>query len=558
MTDLAHESSPTMPAAVGETLDDRFEVLAVLGEGGMGHVFRVHDRDRGWEVALKLIIPRYLGRQDRERRFLQERELSARVGRHPNLVQVIESGRLERDGWPYLVMELVSSEDLGIHLAAGALPPHRAALVARQVAGALRALHKAHVVHRDVNSMNIVMAGDHAVLIDLSHAGDAAAPRVAVGRSGRLTGPNEVPGTHHYMPPEQAWAAPPEPAMDVFAFGVTMVHMLTGHAPRGCDRETYLELAREGKVVPPRVDVRIYRAVPPALAELAHSCTATAASDRPTIEQVVERLDEILAAMLVPRVEEVTALVPRARPAIAASIPTTARPSTSTLTPVALALTPAQRVQTPEQASDPDAPQEGVNWRRAAAIVAVVFFASIVVLALIVRSMDVDPPRVDRPPVGRTDDAPEVPETQTQPSAIVVEPEPEPAPVVEPNVEDRPTSTPQVTTTSEQPRVRPAAKRPARRNPSTEQTPADDASSPQCREHRDAAAAAKARGDWKDVLAQTAKAKCWPSAGPRQSLRVQAFAQLDRHEACVEAAKGSTDTMVLRLARLCKAALPAP
>ena len=91
---------------VGDVLDCRFEIRAVLGEGGMGHVFRVLDRQLGREVALKLIVPRYLGRPERERRFLRELELGQRAGRHPHLVEVIGGGRSRDSGWPFVVMEL--------------------------------------------------------------------------------------------------------------------------------------------------------------------------------------------------------------------------------------------------------------------------------------------------------------------------------------------------------------------------------------------------------------------------------------------------------------------
>lgn len=545
MTDVAEQvHAPELPS-VRAMLDDRFEILAVLGEGGMGHVFRVQDHARGREVALKLIIPRYLGRPERELRFLRELELSERVGRHPNLVRITEGGRLERDGWPYLVMDLVGPRDLGSRLALGALPPQEAAHVARQVAGALQALHRVDVVHRDVNAMNVMMRGDHAVLIDLSHAGDAAAPRVPAGRAGRLTGPNEVPGTHHYMPPEQAWAAPPEPPMDVYAFGVTLVHMLTGHAPRGCGREAFLELARAGKISPPRVDIRVHQQVPAELAELAHACTATKPSERPTIGQVVERLDEILAS----RGAETRELAE----------PSDAEPTE-----------PASAPPTATSAEEYEA-VEPLQWGRLLAVAMAVVLVVGLVVALVWKPAPVDAEPIEREtsqpgqvesPNRESDDPRTLPTGNDEPVVSTEKPAPSGSEVEHPTTEPEPVEedpdpalVPAENTVDDEPSKAPRARRTERTKP---KPAADLPSSEECRERRAAADAATSRKDWAEVLEQTAKPKCWASPESRRMLRVRALQQLGRNEACVRAAKGSDDTMVLRLARLCEAALSTP
>jgi hypothetical protein len=292
MTQTTSQLRPALPRP-GQTLDDRFELRAVLGEGGMACVFRAYDHHAAREVALKLLMPRYLGRPERERRFLREAELGRRA-RHRNLAKYLDAGRLRHADWPFVSMEIVEGRELGHQLARGALPAQLAARAARQIAGALGELHRAGVVHRDVTPMNVLICGDEAVLIDLSHAGDMSAPRVAAGQAGRLTQLHEVPGTHYYMSKEQALAAPVHPAMDVYGFGVTLVEMLTGCEPGGWDRPMFIEMQREGKFVPPRVDVRIHGDVPVELAELAHACTSAEPEDRPTFEEIVLRLDAVL------------------------------------------------------------------------------------------------------------------------------------------------------------------------------------------------------------------------------------------------------------------------
>ncbi|MCA9706344.1 MAG: serine/threonine protein kinase, partial [Myxococcales bacterium] len=286
---------PRLPV-VEEVLGGRFEVLGMLGEGGMGHVFRVLDRQRGREVALKLLTPRYLGRPEREARFLRELEFGTRAEHHRHLVEVLEGGRLDRHDWPFLVMERVPGRDLASRLVHGALEPPLATRLARQVAGAIRALHRAGVVHRDVTTMNVLVHEEDAVLIDLSHAGEVAAPQLGMGHR-RLTRDHEVPGTPHAMAPEQARAEPAHPAMDVYAFGVMLVHMLTGTAPEACEREAFIELQREGMVRPPRIDTRVYREVPLVLAELVDACTGADPGRRPTMDEVVGRLDALLVVM---------------------------------------------------------------------------------------------------------------------------------------------------------------------------------------------------------------------------------------------------------------------
>ena len=581
MTEVAEESRlPSLPT-VDRILDERFEIRGLLGDGGMGHVFRAFDRERGREVALKLIIPRYLGRSEREMRFLRELELSQRVGRHPNLVEVIDGGRLKQDGWPFLVMELVGTTDLASRLALGALEPLAAAHIARQVADALRAMHRADVVHRDVNATNVTLDGERAVLVDLSHAGDAASPRVAVGQPGRLTGPHEVPGTHHYMPCEQAWADPPEPPMDIYAFGVTLVHILTGQAPRGCGREAYIELAREGKINPPRIDVRVHIAVPPALAELAHACTAADPGERPTIEDVVGQLDEVIA-MSASRSGSTMMVVPPAD-----DIDGDADPA-----PV-IPISKAVETKPEEQPGEPR-----LQWGQMIAVALAVVLVVMTTTAVVWPSVD-----VEAQPIGAEQrDAPEItatPSTKTElsPSAGAeldpaagaelapstgVELAPsagvESAPLVEPTLGVVPpvapdlvrpaeaTSTPDVPSVSapvgkkSQPAAEFERATKKRARPDRSRAPAvtDDPSTDECRERRDAADEANARKDWSAVLAHAKKANCWPKTDARRLLRVRAFGRLGRHDDCVRAARGSKDTLILRMARLCEAELAHP
>jgi len=123
---------PTLPA-LGEVVGGRFEILDELGSGGMGHVYRARDRERRREIALKLIVPRYVGRPDRERRFFLEASLGGRVTPHPHIVEILDSGRLaDLDEWPFVAMGLVEGRSLPTYLVLhGPMVPRRAATIAR-------------------------------------------------------------------------------------------------------------------------------------------------------------------------------------------------------------------------------------------------------------------------------------------------------------------------------------------------------------------------------------------------------------------------------------------
>jgi serine/threonine-protein kinase len=552
---------------VGDTLDGRFELRAVIGDGGMGQVFRAYDHQAAREVALKLLTPRYLGRPEREQRFLREAELGRRA-RHPHLVEYLDAGRLRYEGWPYVSMELVEGKDLGLRLARGALPPRTAVRVARQVAGALRALHRAGVVHRDVTPLNVLMRGDEAVLIDLSHAGDSSAPQIALGQAGRLTQPHEVPGTHFYMPREQALADPAHPAMDVYAFGVTLAHMLTGRAPSGYDRQTFIAMQREGKIVPPRVDVRVHSEVPPELAELVHACTRSEAEGRPTMDELVHRLDELLTRLSMPAErtadlggagrtgravrKERRAAPPRELRAVV-SVPIGSSDDVA-VTPIPVALEPEP------------APASSARTRRWVPL------ALFVVVAIFVGGWAMWPrsePVEGSPaaPIVRQDDAAVAPEPlpADRPAPELAAP-PEPAPesptVMAASAGERGDGeageAPALTGNEDAPRQddgapehRGKAKAPGQRKAPNEAAP-DPSTTDECVKTREHASEAKSRHDWKTVARLASRSQCWDDQSARRRLLVRALFQSDEWAECVRAGGNSKDAEVKRWVDMCK------
>ena len=285
---------------VGELVGDRFRLLGELGEGGMATVFRAHDAVTEQEVALKLLAPRYVGRGVRERRLIDEAIYLRRIGDHPNLLRLIDAGVLAPSGWPWLCTEVMHGQDLGWLLVKGKLPPQRAIPIAGQVADALLACHRAGVVHRDLTPHNIFVlegSGDTVKLFDFGHAAALGGPELAAGERGRLTGVHDVPGSLGYIGPEQAQNAPPDPAMDVFSFGVLLAEMITGRNPyeRFADRSAFIRAQREGTLDPISIQPWAY-AIPEGLAEIVRSCTAPVA-DRPSMACARELLGRVAASL---------------------------------------------------------------------------------------------------------------------------------------------------------------------------------------------------------------------------------------------------------------------
>lgn len=551
---LAEDTALTAAFAlpgIGEVLDERFEIITVLGEGGMGHVFLARDRWHRREVALKLIIPRYLGRPEREERFLRELELGRRVGRHPHLVEMIDGGRLRASGWPFLVMEPVKGQALANQVALGSLRAHVAARIARQIASAISALHRRGVVHRDVTPMNVLVHHNHAVLIDLSHAGDAAAPRFPIGHPRRLTRENEVPGSHIYMSPEQARAEPAQPAMDVYGFGVTLADMLAGLTVDNSSREVFIELQREGKVKPPRIDTRVHTKVPPALAELVEACTAAEPSDRPTVDEIVARLDDVLATMPAPMevpTSERSAIGLELEP-IRTTEPMRARPMVTTpISPPP----PLDTEETPVGGSPisrvEQEPRSSRGWVVMAAVVVLV--VGLTIAAALWWS--------SRPPSTASEAEAESDVTRRfgaapEPSAPASEPTPRPDPAAEP-AEKRPAATPAEpapvptsppSTADEAPaKVEEEPKRkPSRKGDAKPSVPCTDVAA----EATEASQAMR----WDRVLALTKTSRCWNDGAKRIWLRVEALSELGRFAECVRVGSSSTQPVVQRTVKHC-------
>src|SRR4051812_6301929 len=218
---------PEADPLLGKLVDGRYEVQAVLGEGGMGSVYKATHRALGKGFALKVMRADLARQGDLAARFIQEARAAAAIG-HVNIVQITDFGELP-SGAPFFVMELLEGEPLSkVIRRGGPLPARRAVHILSQVASGLAAAHKAGVIHRDLKPDNIhVGAKDAIKILDFGVAKMAGA--------GRLTRAGMVFGTPHYMSPEQASGGEVDQRSDIYALGIIMYEMFTGRVPFEAD-----------------------------------------------------------------------------------------------------------------------------------------------------------------------------------------------------------------------------------------------------------------------------------------------------------------------------------
>ncbi len=206
-----------------------YEILAPLGAGGMGEVYRARDARLGREVAIKVLPASFSQDSDRLRRFEQEAR-AAGILNHPNITAVHDLGTA--DGAPYIVTELLEGETLRSRLGAGALSPRKAIDYAVQTAKGLAAAHEKGIVHRDLKPENLFLTNDGRVkILDFGLA--KLKPESGEGGQTDLktasgTEPGVVLGTMGYMSPEQVRGKPADRRSDLFALGAILYEMVSG------------------------------------------------------------------------------------------------------------------------------------------------------------------------------------------------------------------------------------------------------------------------------------------------------------------------------------------
>ncbi len=213
---------------VGQNLGS-YRVVARIGAGGMGEVYRARDERLDREVAIKTLPPAFCSSPDRLRRFEQEARALAALN-DPNLLAIYDIGT--QDGSPYIVSELLEGETLRARLLPGPLPFHRALDFAMQIVRGLMAAHEKRIVHRDLKPENIFITNEGRVKILDFGLAKLTQPEQTSGISNDTvtlaSSPGVVLGTVGYMSPEQVRAQPIDHRSDIFSFGAILYEMLTG------------------------------------------------------------------------------------------------------------------------------------------------------------------------------------------------------------------------------------------------------------------------------------------------------------------------------------------
>jgi Tol biopolymer transport system component/predicted Ser/Thr protein kinase len=207
-----------------------YEILAPIGAGGMGEVYRAKDPRLGREVAIKVLPASFSQDPDRLKRFEQEARAAGALN-HPNITSVYDIG--SADNAPYIVTELLEGETLRQRISVGAVAPRKAIDYAVQIAKGLAAAHEKGIVHRDLKPENLFLTKDGRVkILDFG----LAKLKTETGEDGKTdmqtvsggTQPGVVLGTMGYMAPEQVRGKPADKRSDLFAFGTILYEMLSG------------------------------------------------------------------------------------------------------------------------------------------------------------------------------------------------------------------------------------------------------------------------------------------------------------------------------------------
>ncbi|MDC0717798.1 serine/threonine-protein kinase [Nannocystis bainbridge] len=528
--DLAIDTEPEVAGPEGDfppgtILVERYQVLQVLGRGGMGSVYLAEHVEVGRKVAIKVLLPQWSQTESIVRRFRAEARTASTIG-HPNIVQVFDAGTLP-DRRLFLVMEHLAGRDLEAELIENTcVEIRRACTIMRQIALALGAGHRAGIVHRDLKPSNIMLVpmpdGEAVKVLDF---GIAANSGLIVAGAERITSPGSLMGTPEYMAPEQATNMPARPTFDVYAMGVMLFEMLTGDIPFSASNAFEL-LAFKLNRPAPSIETR-RAGLPPALVRLISDCLTIDAADRPADGDAV-------AARLEPILQEL-----RTRRTMATNPGVEAISLQPTLTAMRASASMAGAKPTPGTTLVPTR-REAPAYR--AASVALALLAALG-LGLVVWLLRAGPEPTPPPP----ELAAVVPPAAVEPAPVPKDSSPPPpaiAPPVEPTVEPPPPPTepgppPEATT--------------ARPNPKTSARPGGDAHlAPRCQRVRTSAEDARRSQRWAILRDYSRQRECWASSAEARKLETKALMELGDFTGCMSVGKGLKDQEAQGWLKLCQ------
>lgn len=272
-----------MVDAIGAVLGERYRLEAPLGRGGMGTMWRAHDRVLDRDVAIKVLDPQYVADEGASARFDREAVAISRLD-HPNCVQVFDAGTTP-DGGKYIVMQLLSGHELRELLDAGPLGLPRAIDLGLQILRGLEHAHRRGVVHRDLKPENVFVVSDddgreRVKLVDFGIV------KLLSEGAPKLTRAGQVFGTPRYMSPEQISGGAIDERTDLYSFGAVFFEMLTGAPPFDADQPGMLMRMHVIADVPQLPDT-----LPPNVRTIVARMLEKRPADRPaSVREVIEAI----------------------------------------------------------------------------------------------------------------------------------------------------------------------------------------------------------------------------------------------------------------------------
>jgi serine/threonine-protein kinase len=304
---------------IGQTIAGRFVVEELIGQGGMGKVYRAQHLGQGRPVVLKLLKPALLEDPTLVGRFEREAEAASRLD-HPNLIAVLDFGRIGPEGTLYIAMELVPGKDLRALLRdEWPVQEPRLCNIVAQVLSALSAAHAGNVIHRDLKPENIMVEArdggrDFVKVLDFGIA------RILDSDLPRLTRKDVVCGTPQYMAPEQATGGGLDARSDLYAVGVILYQMCTGHLP--FDGQNSMEVLTR-QVNEPPIPPRLRQPGAPISEAMERMILRALEKDPARRPQTAEQFRRELLAVAQPEAAAPPAAMTGAAPVPAAGMPTT-------------------------------------------------------------------------------------------------------------------------------------------------------------------------------------------------------------------------------------------